>query len=204
MGEGSAAPAGARVSAEGSVTPPAVNTLILFTNSRRIGTRPDLLADPATAGRALARAGLIAPGAVPTPAQRHRLIALRAALNAVLGGDDSAWAAIDREAARLRLRLAISAPGPTEPRPTAPGADSGGPTVELLSATEGDPVAAVLLNLYQAVMHGWWSRIRLCANEVCAVAFYDATRSRTQRWHSYARCGNRANVAAHRARTAAQ
>jgi predicted RNA-binding Zn ribbon-like protein len=32
---------------------------------------------------------------------------------------------------------------------------------------------------------------------------YDTTRSRTQRWHSYELCGNRANVAAFRAREGA-
>ncbi|MDT5029510.1 MAG: hypothetical protein QOE61_5936, partial [Micromonosporaceae bacterium] len=45
-----------------------------------------------------------------------------------------------------------------------------------------------------------WTRLHLCANDVCRVAFYDASRSRTQRWHSYETCGNRANAAAHRAR----
>ncbi|WP_414711145.1 CGNR zinc finger domain-containing protein [Pseudonocardia sp.] len=41
-------------------------------------------------------------------------------------------------------------------------------------------------------------RLRRCANPVCDIAFYDGTRSRTQRWHSYARGGNRCNVAAYR------
>ncbi len=31
-------------------------------------------------------------------------------------------------------------------------------------------------------------------------AFYNATRSQTQRWHSYAVCGNRSNVATYRRR----
>ena len=53
--------------------------------------------------------------------------------------------------------------------------------------------------LHAALADGTWSRVRLCALEACHSAFYDATRSRTQRWHSYAMCGNRTNVAAHRA-----
>ncbi len=36
----------------------------------------------------------------------------------------------------------------------------------------------------------------------CDEVFYDTTRSRTRRWHSYESCGNRANVSAYRARTA--
>ena len=47
---------------------------------------------------------------------------------------------------------------------------------------------------------GTWKRMRVCANDGCRAVFYDATRSRTQRWHSYELCGNRANVAAFRAR----
>ncbi|MEO3773386.1 CGNR zinc finger domain-containing protein [Micromonospora sp. B9E7] len=42
--------------------------------------------------------------------------------------------------------------------------------------------------------------MRICGNEMCSHVFYDTTRSRTQRWHSYERCGNRTNVAAYRAR----
>ncbi|MFF4955535.1 CGNR zinc finger domain-containing protein [Streptomyces sp. NPDC001222] len=47
---------------------------------------------------------------------------------------------------------------------------------------------------------GTWSRIRVCDNEGCRHVFYDTTRSRTQRWHSYATCGNRTNVASYGAR----
>jgi hypothetical protein len=167
-------------------TPPAARSLILFANSRRIGGRPDLIADPATAGKALARAGLAAPGTIPTAATRRRLLTIRAALNDLLAGEVDAWTTIDAQAARLRVRLSFT-PGGAALRPWS----------------DDDPVGAVLALLYDGITRGWWSRIRLCANEVCAVAFYDATRSRTQRWHSYARCGNRANVAAHRARSAA-
>ena len=35
--------------------------------------------------------------------------------------------------------------------------------------------------------------LRLCASDVCREAFYDTTRSRTRRWHSYEVCGNRSN-----------
>ena len=165
--------------------PASAQSLILFANSRRLAGRPDLLADRASAAKALARAGLLPSGTPPTPSTLRRLVGLRSAVNAALAGDEQAWAAIDAEAARLRVRL--------EFRP--------GPHTSVRATAAGDPVAALLLTLYEAVAHGWWSRIRRCANDVCAAAFYDTTRSRTGRWCSYARCGNRANVAAHRART---
>jgi predicted RNA-binding Zn ribbon-like protein len=65
-----------------------------------------------------------------------------------------------------------------------------------------DPLADLLAALQTALLNGTWDRIRLCANHECSAAFYDTTRSRTQRWHSYAICGNKSNVAAYRARTA--
>ena len=76
-----------------------------------------------------------------------------------------------------------------------------GPDDVRLEAAGGDPaVAAVVLAVAELVRSGTWSRLKLCAFEPCSAAFYDTTRSRTQRWHSYETCGNRANVAAHRAR----
>jgi predicted RNA-binding Zn ribbon-like protein len=161
-------------------------SLILFANSRRLAGRPDLLADRASAGKALARAGLLPAGAVPTPSALRRLVALRSALNTALGGDEEAWTEIDAAAKSLRVRLEF---GP-------------GPAASVRATAAGDPVTGLLLTLHEAVAGGSWSRIRRCANDVCAAAFYDTTRSRTGRWCSYARCGNRANVAAHRARTA--
>ena len=42
--------------------------------------------------------------------------------------------------------------------------------------------------------------LRECAAEDCSGIYVDASRGRTRRWCSSARCGNRARVAAHRAR----
>jgi predicted RNA-binding Zn ribbon-like protein len=76
---------------------------------------------------------------------------------------------------------------------------------EVRSAGEGvDAIlGALIADLHRAVSSGSWRRVRLCAYEPCNAAFYDATRSQTQRWHSYEVCGNRANVAAFRRRAAA-
>src|SRR5215468_10029287 len=122
--------------------PAAAQSLILFANSRRIGRRPDLLGDPAAAGKALARAGLVAPGTVPTASTRRRLLDLRAAINAVLAGDTVAWTTIDAEAARLKVRLSFAPSG-----------------AALRPVSDTDPVGAVLLLVYDALTQGWWSRI---------------------------------------------
>lgn len=44
------------------------------------------------------------------------------------------------------------------------------------------------------------SRVRRCANPECVLYFYDATRNRGRQWCSMASCGNRAKIAAYRAR----
>jgi predicted RNA-binding Zn ribbon-like protein len=37
-------------------------------------------------------------------------------------------------------------------------------------------------------------RLKLCANPECRLPFYDASKSRTRRWHDNATCGNRERV----------
>jgi predicted RNA-binding Zn ribbon-like protein len=44
-------------------------------------------------------------------------------------------------------------------------------------------------------------RIRECSADDCSLVFYDDSRSNNRRWCSMQRCGNRAKVRAHRART---
>jgi predicted RNA-binding Zn ribbon-like protein len=44
-------------------------------------------------------------------------------------------------------------------------------------------------------------RIRQCGADGCELIFYDESRSNNRRWCSMDRCGNRAKVRAHRART---
>jgi predicted RNA-binding Zn ribbon-like protein len=65
----------------------------------------------------------------------------------------------------------------------------------------GDPVlGGVTRAVAELVSSGTWSRVRVCVNPACEGAFYDTTRSRTQKWDSYDTCGNRINVASYRAR----
>jgi predicted RNA-binding Zn ribbon-like protein len=44
-------------------------------------------------------------------------------------------------------------------------------------------------------------RIRACSADDCGLVFYDDSRSNNRRWCSMQRCGNRAKVRAHRAKT---
>jgi predicted RNA-binding Zn ribbon-like protein len=47
---------------------------------------------------------------------------------------------------------------------------------------------------------GTWSRLKLCHNRGCQVAFYDCSRNGSRIWHDVSTCGNVANVRAHRER----
>jgi predicted RNA-binding Zn ribbon-like protein len=79
---------------------------------------------------------------------------------------------------------------------------TGDGVVELRRAT-GDPaLGRAAAQVAELVRAGRWSRLKLCAYDRCGEAFYDTSRNRTRRWHSYEICGNRSNVAAYRARAA--
>lgn len=60
----------------------------------------------------------------------------------------------------------------------------------------------VLVDVASLFNAGLWDRFKNCANASCAATFYDKSRNKTQRWHSFEVCGNKQNVAAHRARMA--
>ncbi|HWO61569.1 MAG TPA: CGNR zinc finger domain-containing protein [Umezawaea sp.] len=126
--------------------------------------------------------------AATTPGDLELARAVRSDLLALLADPTDAahdWAAFTGRVAGVEFREDFSTPGHVR-------------TV----LTAGDPyVGEVVLAVADLVRAGDWSRIRLCANAPCAHAFYDTTRSRTRRWHSYEICGNRTNVAAYRART---
>ncbi|MGW1728224.1 CGNR zinc finger domain-containing protein [Streptomyces sp. NPDC002306] len=126
--------------------------------------------------------------APPSPERLADIRALRATLMTIVAAPDSAaaapgWAELTERASSVTLRHTFSAPGTG------------------LQQVDGDPVVGgITLAVAQLVTEGTWPRIRACANERCEHVFYDTTRSRTQRWHSYEMCGNKNNVAAYRAR----
>jgi predicted RNA-binding Zn ribbon-like protein len=155
-----------------------------FVNTRPIGRRPDCFQDAATAHDYLRLCGL---DVSVTAESIGRIRQLRDAVADALGSDPEDgehaydWRIINALAAETPLILHF------EQGPAA--------------ALKGDGVVArVLADIQKSMVAGQWTRLHLCANDVCRVGFYDTSRSRTQRWHSYETCGNRVNVAAHRAR----
>jgi predicted RNA-binding Zn ribbon-like protein len=173
-------------------TPLELRALLHFLNSRPIGYDPEALADPRAATAYLRASGFeLVSGALDD----DDLVALRQLRDALAIAVDHALGAAEHEHAWL----AINAVAAASPVVTV---FSAGPTAALEPTGRGvrRVIEMVLADLYAAITAGRFDRIKLCAFEPCAAAFYDVTRSRTQRWHSYATCGNRVNVAAHRER----
>ena len=59
------------------------------------------------------------------------------------------------------------------------------------------PIAEAIADL---VCHADFRLVRACEGSACTLVFLDRTKAHARRWCSMAVCGNRAKVAAHRAR----
>jgi hypothetical protein len=176
-------------------TPDELRPLLHFLNSRPIGYESEGLPDARSAGAYLRASGFDLADSDLGADALALLLRLRGALTTVLDRDrgadelEAAWGAI-RAIAEESPVVIVLGPGPrTALEPSGGGARG--------------VAERVLADVHAAIAAGRFDRLRLCAYEPCAGAFYDATRSRTQRWHSYATCGNRVNVAAHRKRASA-
>lgn len=156
-------------------------------NSRAYGIHADKLDDAERAREILRPFGQGEEDASP---QRLELVrAVRADLMRLVDAQDPAddaqdWAAFTGRTSGTAFRQDFSTPGQVR-----------------LKQVGGDPVIGGLtVAVAELVTTGRWARLRICANDECRMVFYDTTRSRTRRWHSYEICGNRTNVAAYRAR----
>ncbi|MFF7184319.1 CGNR zinc finger domain-containing protein [Streptomyces sp. NPDC008222] len=175
--------------------PPAAAAIVALLNTRPHGADhlfPETLHTTEEASAALRPLGL--PDTVaPTPERIAEVRSLRTILMGLLSAPDSAEAAARRaelteRASSVTLSQDFSVPGKVQ-----------------LRQVSGDPIVGGITRAVADLMaDGTWSRLRVCDNEGCQRVFYDTTRSRTQRWHSYATCGNRTNVASYRARKKAR
>ena len=178
----------------GSKPPVEAERLIGFLNSRpRADGHPDGLASGESAAALLESLGLDGGPLDDVGLKRLRrlrdLLAVLADREGNDGGRGAAWDAVNEIAAGVPTVVRFVSDEESTVRPAGEGVDA--------------IVGALIADLDRAVNSGSWRRVRLCAYEPCSSAFYDVTRSRTQRWHSYEVCGNRANVASYRRRAAA-
>ncbi len=177
----------------GRRVPATAEAIVDLLNSRPHGPAfPETLQDPETASAVLRPFGQPAAER-PSPQRMARIRGLRTTLMDIITAPDDAeaapgWAQLAERAAPVTLRQDFSEPGKVG-----------------LRQVGGDPVlGGITLAVAELISDGTWPRIRICANDRCDHAFYDTTRSRTQRWHAYDTCGNKSNVAAYRARKKAR
>jgi predicted RNA-binding Zn ribbon-like protein len=122
----------------------------------------------------------------------------------------------DVRAVRGRLRSVFEAPdvgsaatilnallrqGGARPELTAHDGEAWHLHVAADGAGVADHLAAeAAMGLAAVIVGGGFDRLRSCAGTDCADVFVDASRNRSRRYCTAETCGNRANVAAHRAR----
>jgi len=163
--------------------------LIDFLNTNAMGRLPDRLDDPEVQLKIVFSFVPAFRGESVNRSTVRHLRRLRAALFAVINSRDTlaahaAWNALNGLAAGVSYRYRFTKPSSVE-----------------LAQIHGDrTIGAIVACAARAMRADSWDRVKVCARERCNAVFYDATRSRTRRWHSYARCGNAANVAACRRR----
>lgn len=100
--------------------------------------------------------------------------------------DEHAVDTVNRAATRAQLTLKFDVDGGSGLQPIARGVDGA--------------VGAVLAVAFAAMAEGSWSRLKVCPEETCRVAFFDNSKNRSRRWCSMEVCGNRTKVRSYRKR----
>ena len=152
----------------------------------------DELDTPPTTQSWLAARRLVSPGTEFDASDRRRLVDVRGALHELVtangGGEVQPRAVTTLNEAARRVRLGVRLHPEDGYRLMAEGVGIDRPIGELLIAVTGSMAA------------GSWNRLKVCANDSCQLAFYDASRNRSGRWCSMATCGNRMKGRAYRER----
>jgi len=100
--------------------------------------------------------------------------------------DEDAVQTVNRAASRANLTLRFDADGSSHLEPLAGGVDGA--------------IGTILSVAFASMAEGSWTRLKVCPEETCRVAFFDHSKNRSRRWCSMEVCGNRTKVRAFRAR----
>ena len=100
--------------------------------------------------------------------------------------DEHAVEPVNRAATRGQLTLRFDVDGGSGLKPIARGVDGA--------------IGTILAVAFAAMAEGSWSRLKVCPEETCRVAFYDHSKNRSRRWCSMEVCGNRTKVRSYRQR----
>lgn len=162
------------------------------------GVEQDLIATPATLKAWLAAAGLDGQVRDLSRETVADLAELRGQLRDAVAGlragepvPDGAVAAVNRRLSAVRAWYALRQ------------GEDGAQLATTLETGPAGPAALVALDFARFVCDFEPERLKGCANDHCAMLFYDRGRNNTRRWCSMSQCGNRDKVARFRARKGA-
>lgn len=178
-----------------SQTPPhGLQLVIDFVNTEDLDRETDEIPTPEALADWLHGHLRDVPASVPGPSQGEYqdALGLREALRSLMlahnggGESEAAGAMLDRVARLGQLGVSFRADGSSA----------------LVPQAEGFPgaLAALLVPVVESTADGTWKRVKACADDGCAWAFYDQSRNRSGRWCDMALCGNRTKVKAYRSR----
>jgi predicted RNA-binding Zn ribbon-like protein len=134
------------------------------------------------------------------------------------GDDDLALARELREAVRAAFSANHDDPSPDQARaqpstralehvgaglPLALQVCGGRPFLEPLETGVRGALTRLLVAAADAGADGSWRRLKICAADECAWAFYDTSKNQSRTWCSMSVCGNRAKTRSYRARRSA-
>ena len=163
-----------------------------FVNTADLETGEDELRTAAGLRSWLVAKHLIDPAAAVVEEDVRRAAAAREALRDLLAanaGEAASPAALDTldaVAARARFGMRFDGSGQARLEPEAHGtAGALGRILSIVSASQAD---------------GTWSRLKVCREDTCRWAFYDASRNHSGVWCTMAVCGNREKVRSYRSR----
>jgi len=129
-----------------------------------------------------------------TPAEIARLREIREDLRALARRNngilcDCALGSLEDASARSSFSMAF---------------DPAGNSARLKSTASGIDgiVGAILAAMHQSMADKSWSRLKACADDSCAWAYYDHSKNGCSRWCSAETCGNRSKVKRYRERQA--
>ena len=162
--------------------PGSVGLVQALVNSLDIEAGIDHIASGRHLGSWLDHEGLARPAAI-SDAEAARVRDVREALRSAIEGDDSEQ--LTRAVAGIALYVASSPDGPVLV-PAGAGIDAA--------------LATILAAAIGGVADGTWARLKICRNDRCRWAYWDASRNRSGVWCTMAVCGNRAKGRAYRRR----
>ena len=166
-----------------------------FLNSLDLEAGRDDLADISAAQAWLASHRLVSSGTEYDEADRRRLTDVRRALLSLVAANGGAGlqrravTTLNEAARRVRLGVRLHPEDGYRLMAEGVGIDR--------------PIGEVLIAVTTSMAAGSWNRLKICSNDSCQEAFYDASRNRSGRWCSMAKCGNRMKGRAYRQRQSA-